>query len=334
MAIDQRFYTYQGPHALRTLLRLCNIDSDTSQDVEITGISAASAARSGDLCFVEGGPKQAGETQPEASACFVKEGGASGLPDSVIAVIVEQPRYAHKLASEALFELKDWQAPGAPPSIHETAHVAPTAQIGSGAAIGESARIGPGAVIGPGVQIGARTVIGPNAVIRCALIGNDVKIYASAVIGEAGFGVTIGPAGAEDAPQWGRVIIQDFVTIGAHTCIDRGAFDDTIIGERTKIDNLVQIAHNVVVGRNVAIASFTGISGTSTVGDGAVMGGRVGIKDHVHIGAGAKIAASAGIMRDIPAGETWGGIPAKPLRQYFREVAWIEKQVGTKKKPS
>ena len=130
------------------------------------------------------------------------------------------------------------------------------------------------------------------------------------------------------------MIIQDHVTIGSNTCIDRGAFDDTMIGERTKIDNLVQIAHNVIVGRNVMIASFTGISGTSTIGDGVAMGGRVGIKDHVHIGAGAKIAASAGIMRDIPAGETWGGIPAKPLRQYFREVSWLEKQVAAKKKPT
>lgn len=335
MPIDQRFYTHQGSQSLRTLLRLCNIDADVRQDPEISSISAASGAKTGDICFVEGGPRQAGETSPDASACFVKEGAASGLPDGVTPIIVDQPRYAHKLASEALFELKDWDAEGPAPAIDETAKVAPTAQIGNGAAIGAGARIGPGTVIGPGVQIGARTAIGPNVVIRCALIGNDVKIHASTVIGEAGFGVTLGPDGAEDAPQWGRVIIQDFVTIGANACIDRGAFDDTIIGERTKIDNLVQIAHNVIIGRNAAIASFTGISGTSTIGDGVAMGGRVGIADHVNIGAGAKIAASAGIMKDIPAGETWGGIPAKPLRQYFREVAWVEKQVAaTKKKPT
>jgi UDP-3-O-[3-hydroxymyristoyl] glucosamine N-acyltransferase len=335
MPIDQRFYTHLGSQSLRTLLRLCNIDVEVDQDPEITSISSASAAKVGDLCFVEGGPRQAGTTTPEASACFVKEGAVSGLPDGVTAIVVDQPRYAHKLAGEALYELKDWDAEGAAPSIDATAKVSPTAQIGSGAAIGAEACIGPGAVIGPGVQIGARTVIGPNAVIRCALIGNHVKIYANTVIGEAGFGVTLGPQGAEDVPQWGRVIIQDFVTIGANACIDRGAFDDTIIGERTKIDNLVQIAHNVIIGRNAAIASFTGISGTSTIGDGVAMGGRVGIADHVNIGAGAKIAASAGIMKDVPPGETWGGIPAKPLRQYFREVTWVEKQVAaTKKKPT
>jgi UDP-3-O-[3-hydroxymyristoyl] glucosamine N-acyltransferase len=121
------------------------------------------------------------------------------------------------------------------------------------------------------------------------------------------------------------------VTIGANSCIDRGAFDDTIIGERTKIDNLVQIAHNVIVGRNVTMASFTGISGTTTIEDGVAMGGRVGIKDHVKIGAGAQLAASAGVMHDVPAGETWAGIPAKPIRQYFREVTWVQKQVAAKK---
>lgn len=334
MAIDQRFYTQLGPRKLRTLLNICNIAADIPEDPEITGIAPAAKGMPGDLCFVDGGPKQAGEASPEASACFVKEAAAASLPDTVIPIIVDQPRFAHKLASEALFELKDWQAEGADPSIHASAQIAPNATIGAGAAIGEEARIGPGAVIGPGVQIGARTAIGPNAIVRCALIGNDVSVHAGAVIGEAGFGVTGGPNGAEDAPQWGRVIIQDFVTIGANACVDRGAFDDTIIGERTKIDNMVQIAHNVIIGRNVTIASFAGLSGTCTIGDGVVMGGRVGVKEHSHIGAGARIAASAGIMRDVPAGETWGGVPAKPLRQFFREVAWIEKQVEPKKKPT
>ncbi len=334
MHIDQRFYEYKGPQSLRTLLHTCGFDFAGDGDPEITGIAASQTAGKGDLCFVEGGAKQAGTVAPDAAACFVTEAAKTGLPETVVPIVVDLPRFAHKRASEALLSLKDWMADGPEPAIHETARVAPTAFVANGAAIGADACIGPGAAIGPGVQIGERTKISANVSIRCALIGNDVVIHAGASVGEAGFGVTLGPEGAEDVPQWGRVIVQDFVTIGANTCIDRGAFSDTIIGERTKIDNLVQIAHNVVIGRNVMMASFTGISGTSEVGDGVMMGGRVGIADHVTVGAGAQLAASAGVFRDIPAGERWGGTPAKPLRQYMREIAWIQKQVAPKKKPS
>lgn len=333
MPIDQRFFDYQGPLSLRTLLAKCDIDYTGEADPQITSVAAADNAVEGDLCFFEGEAVQAARVSARATACFVTDKAASGLPDDVIPLISSHPRVSHKLASEVLYKVKDWQAEGAAPSVHPTARVAPTAFVGAGAAIGAGTTIGPGAVIGPGVQIGEHSSIGANVCVRCALIGNHVKLYSGASIGEAGFGVTGGPEGAEDVPQWGRVIIQDYVTVGANSCIDRGAFSDTIIGERTKIDNLVQIAHNVVVGRSVMMASFTGISGTTRVDDGVVMGGRVGIADHVHIGAGAKLAASSGIFRDIPAGETWGGVPAKPLRQYLREIAWIQKQIAPKKKP-
>ena len=333
MPVDQRFFDFKGSQLLRTLLRACDIDSETRDDPELSGISAADRARPGDLCFVEGDAKMAAQVNPDAAACFVTEKSVDGLPESVTAIVVAQPRYAHKVASQQLFELKDWMADGPEPAIHETASIAPTAFIGRGAAIGEHARIGPGVAIGPGVQIGARTQVSANVAIRCALIGNDVTLHAGASLGEAGFGVTLGPEGAEDIPQWGRVIVQDRATIGANTCIDRGAFDDTIVGERTKIDNLVQIAHNVVVGRNAMMASFTGISGTTKIGDGVIMGGRVGVADHVTVGNGAQLAASSGVFRDVPDGERWGGTPAKPIKQYLREIAWIQKQVAPKKKP-
>lgn len=333
MPIDQRFFDYQGPHSLRALLAICGIEFDGGDAPVITGVASSENAIEGDLCFFEGDAAQAANVSPRAAACFVHPSAAGGLPDGVTPIESNYPRASHKLASEALFQLKPWHADGEKPSIHETAVVAPTAFIGAGAAIGAGSTIGPGAAVGPGVQIGEQTVVGANVSVRCALIGNHVKLYSGASIGEAGFGVTAGPEGAEDVPQWGRVIIQDYVTVGANTCIDRGAFSDTIVGERTKIDNLVQIAHNVVIGRNVLMASFTGISGTTQVEDGVVMGGRVGIADHVHIGAGAKLAASSGIFRDIPAGETWGGVPAKPLKQYLREIAWIQKQIAPKKKP-
>ncbi|NEX92703.1 UDP-3-O-(3-hydroxymyristoyl)glucosamine N-acyltransferase, partial [Caulobacter sp. 17J65-9] len=218
------------------------------------------------------------------------------------------------------------------PAVHPTAEIgegvvlAPGAVVGEGAAIGAGSYIGPNAVVGPGVQLGRDCVIGSNASVGFALIGDRVRLAAGVVVGEAGFGVAGSGSGAVDVPQLGRVVLQDGVSIGANSCIDRGAYDDTVVGEHTKIDNLVQVAHNVVLGRSCVLAAHTGISGSAKIGDGVMFGGRAGLADHVTIGAGARVAAGGGVMKDIPAGETWGGYPAKPIRQFLREAAWIAKQ--------
>lgn len=334
MALDSRFYDFKGSQTLRALSAICGFELAEGADTEVSGIAAAELAGSGDICFHEGNAKAAAKVSPSATACFVKADSAEGLPDGVIPLVVAMPRLAHIAAAQALFEVKSWLAEGSDASVHPTAVIAPGVFLGAGAAIGARSVIGPNAVIGPGVQIGTGTKIGANASIRCALIGNNVNILSGARIGESGFGVTSSPDGAVDVPQWGRVVIQDHVMIGGNTCIDRGAFSDTIVGERSKIDNLVQIGHNVVIGRNVLMASFTGISGTVNVGDGVLMGGRVGIADHLEIGEGAILTADAGVMTNVPAGETWGGRPAKPFRQFLREVAWLQRQVKRGKKPS
>jgi UDP-3-O-[3-hydroxymyristoyl] glucosamine N-acyltransferase len=197
--------------------------------------------------------------------------------------------------------------------------------VGAGARIGAGTEVGPNCVIGPGVAIGRRCRIGAGAVIGFALLGDEVRIFAGVVIGEPGFGVAATGADVVDVPQLGRVIIQDRVTVGANTCIDRGAWDDTVIGENTKIDNLVQVAHNVRIGRNCIFAAQAGISGSVVIGDGAMFGGRAGVTDHIEIGAGARIAAAAGVMKNVPAGEVWCGTPARPLRRFMRETAWLAK---------
>ena len=131
-----------------------------------------------------------------------------------------------------------------------------------------------------------------------------------------------------DIPQLGRAIIQDDVTVGANGCIDRGAWEDTVVGDRTKIDNLVHIAHNVQVGRNCLIAAQTGIAGSSVIQDGVMFGGQAGVADHVTVGTGARIGAAAGVTKNVPAGETWSGMPARPVLRLMRDIAWVARNSG------
>ncbi|KCZ95105.1 UDP-3-O-[3-hydroxymyristoyl] glucosamine N-acyltransferase [Hyphomonas hirschiana VP5] len=302
----------------------------------ISGIASAANAKAAEIAFIEGDGKRQPTISPSLAAVFVAAEMKHFIPEGVGVLETAFPRNAHSAIASSLFRPRHLMGAGhelvsALAQIHANAIVQPGAVIGPGAAVGEGAVIGANAVIGPGVQIGRNTSIGANASIHCALVGDQVTILAGARIGETGFGVLVGPQGAEDSPHFGRVIIQDHVTIGANSCIDRGVFEDTIIGERTKIDNLCQIAHNVVLGRGVIVAAFGGISGSVRVGDGSMLGGRVGIADHVKVGDRVSLAASAGLFRDVDSGETWGGTPAKPIRQWMREVAWLQKQANPKK---
>ena len=158
-----------------------------------------------------------------------------------------------------------------------------------------------------------------------ALIGDGVIIHAGTRVGQDGFGYVPGAGGHGKVPQVGRVIIQDGVEIGANSTIDRGAIRDTVIGEGTKIDNLVQIAHNVEIGRHCVLAAHTGISGSCTIGDYVMMGGRVGITDNITVGTGAMIAAGSGVMSHIPPGEKWGGAPAQPARDWLKANAALRR---------
>ncbi len=336
MSVDERFFQRIGAETLEEIATHTGAKLVGPAGTLCEGIASSQTAGAGELCFHEGDAAGAASVSTNAAGCFVTEEAAAHLPDGVAALICKWPRLCHAEAAARLVALRGWET-GAPliaasAAIHETARIAPGAVIGDDAAIGEFATIGANAVIGPGVQIGRHTQVAAGASVICALIGDHVSIGAGARIGEPGFGTMAGPEGAESAPQFGRVIIQDHARIGSNTCIDRGAFDDTVIGERTKIDNLCQVAHNVITGRSVVIAAFGGISGSVTLGDGAMLGGRVGVADHVKVGNGSSLAASAGVFRDVPDGETWGGTPAKPIRQWMRETAWLQKQVSPSKK--
>ena len=209
--------------------------------------------------------------------------------------------------------------------IDPTAEIGPHAVIGALAAIGPRCRIGPGAVIDDGVVLGADCRIGAHASISHAVLGTRVYIYPGARIGQEGFGFTITPRGFVTTPQLCGVVIGDDVEIGANTTIDRGALRDTSIGAGTRIDNLVQIAHNVRIGRHCAIAAQVGISGSAEIGDFVAIGGQAGIADHMRIGAKARVGAQSGVMSEIEAGAVVVSSPARPVREVFREIAVLKK---------
>ncbi len=237
-----------------------------------------------------------------------------------------------RLALARLSRRLDARPPVAGPGVHPTAVVDPTAVLGERVAVGATAvigadvRLGDDVVVGPGCTVAAGATIGPRTVLReRVVVGDGVRlgarclVQAGAVLGSDGFGFAVGPRGAERVHHLGSVVVGDDVEIGANACVDRGTLTDTVIGDRTKVDNLVQLAHNVHVGRDVLIAGQSGVAGSTTIGDGAVLGGASGITDHVTVGAGARIGGGAVVTKDVPDGASWGGYPAQAVSRWARE---------------
>lgn len=324
--IDPRFYEVSGPLKASDIAGLVGASSVRGDGARtVTSVASASNAGPADLTFLEGDDDEAA-AKVAAAVCIASPAAARHLPAGVTVIEAAHPRAAFAKAAQRLVKLRELHPSAAidpAARIASSAVIEPGSVIGAGAAIGPHARIGANAVIGPGVQIGMHTTVGANAVIRCALIGDDVRIFPGAVVGEAGFGLAAGGGGVALSPHFGRVIMQNGVSLGANSCIDRGLFDDTVIGEGSHIDNLCHIGHNCRIGSRVVMAAFAGVSGSSEVGDGVQFGGRVGLKDHIRVGTGARIAAGAAVLSDVPAGETWAGYPAKPIRTWMRELAWL-----------
>jgi len=310
-------------------------------DRRIDNIAPLDTATAAEISFLDR-PKFASEfAATRAGACFVSPRLAPSAAGGPVVLVTAEPYRAFVEVARALFPdaLRPTSLFSASGSRAESAHVHPTARLEAGVTIDPLAVVGPraeigsgtviaaGAVIGPDVAIGRGCAIGAGASIIHALIGDRVIIHPGARIGQDGFGYLPGPKGHRKIPQTRRVIIQDDVEIGANTTIDRGSTRDTMIGEGSKIDNLVQIAHNVVVGRHCLIAGQVGLSGSVKVGDFAMMAGKVGIADHVTVGARAILGAQSGVMSDVPPGASWIGSPAQPVRDFMKGVAALRRLV-------
>ena len=303
-------------------------------DRVISGIATLDRARSSDIAFIDNAQYVEQLSVTRAGVCLISERFEAKAPSDLLVLRTAQPfrdfvavarsLFPDSLRPTSLFEGKD-VAPSA--TVHPSTEVEhgviidPGAVIGPRAGIGSGTVIGANAVIGPGVQIGRDGSVGPGASIMHALIGDNVIIHAGCRIGQDGFRYHPSPKGHIKVPQLGRVIIQDNVEIGANTTIDRGGTGDTVIGEGTKIDNLVQIGHNCSIGRHCIVVSQCGISGSVTLEDHVVLGGQVGVADHIVIGERAMVAAKSGVMSNIPAGEKWMGYPAMPNRDFLRVFA-------------
>jgi UDP-3-O-[3-hydroxymyristoyl] glucosamine N-acyltransferase len=327
---DLRFFSAKTEMALKDVLELTQsrLLAD-GLEATISGCAPLSLAGPNDVSFFSDRRYSESLKSTRAGYVFVTHDKAKDLPDQAKALIVSSPQAAWSRLCCVFYRLLRHEGTA---HIHKTAHLEAGVDlsigvvIGQGAYIGAGTRLEPYSVIGPGCTLGRGSHIGAHASVFCTLAGDRVSVFSGARIGEAGFGVSGDERGLMDVPQLGRVILQDDVTIGANSCVDRGAYGDTVIGEGTKIDNLVQIAHNVQLGRGCIIAAHSGLSGSVKVGDGAMFGGRTGILDHVSVGDKARIGASSAVFRDIPAGELWSGYPAKASRQFLREVAWLGKQ--------
>ena len=321
-------------------LTKCEPAGAVDLELRITGIAPLDSAGPSDIAFYDSPRFLDDLKRTTAGACFVKPTQVSHVPPGVAVLTSSKPYISLIAVTCALFggALRPGPVFGgrgvdSGAFVHPEARLEDDVTVDPGAVIGPRAEIGSGtviganAVIGADVCIGRNCSIGPGASVLHALIGDRVILQPGARIGQDGFGFVPGPRGLTKVPQVGRVIIQDDVEIGAGTAIDRGVNRDTVVGEATKIDNLVQIGHNVTIGRNCAIVAQVGIAGSVILGERVQLGGQVGIADNLTIGDGARVAAKSGVKDNIPAGETWYWYPAMRARDTMLLLRTIDELI-------
>ena len=331
---DNRFHSRAGPFTLAVLAAAvaAELHEGADPDAVIEDVAPLETAGRHDLSFLDN-PRYLGAfASSSAGACVVAPRHADRAPAGMALLLSDRPYMSYARIAQSFYP-----APAPEPGVAPSAVVDATARVGEGCRIGASAvieagaeigrrcLIGANAVIGRAVQIGDDVTIGPCAVLSHCVVGDRVYVHRGACIGQEGFGFAPDPAGHVAVPQLGRVLVGDDAQIGANTTIDRGSGGDTVIGPDCRIDNLVQIAHNVELGRGAVIVAQVGISGSCTIGDHAMLGGQSGVIGHLTVGAGALISAKAGVMRDVPPGAKWGGAPALPIGEWHRQTVSLRR---------
>lgn len=347
---DPRFFENLGPFSLAQICEKAGIAVPPGADANflVHDLADLGGAGPGHLTFFSGASTlREAFAASGAGVCLVppisSHGGGKRPAPPAGMILLEVPAVGNAFAAIAamfypLHSQPRWdQSEAVSPKarLGKDVAMAPYVVIGPGAEIGEGTHIGPGAVIGPGVAIGKHCEIGAGVSISHAYVGDRVIILPGASIGQPGFGFTTNGADYLKVPQLGRVIIQDDVEIGASTTIDRGALSDTVIGEGSKLDNLIMIAHNCRIGRNCVIAGQTGLAGSVVLEDGVVLAGQVGLGDHSRVGAGARMGARSGTGSRIflEGGQDYGGAPAKPVREWARELHAVTR-LARQRKPN
>lgn len=332
--VDTRFFNSNAPMSLAEIAKACDakLVDESKGGVKISGLATMKNAGEGEICFFYDRKLKAKAAEIKATACVTTEELLPFMPQGVIALTAVNPHLAFMKLNRAMYS-----EPRPEPEIRPTAVIATSAQIGENCFIGdhvvieENVKIGAGCILEPGVvisrgcEIGDNCRIGVNAHVSHCLMGSGCYVYGGARIGWDGFGFMFVNGRHEKIPQLGRVIIGNDVEIGANTCIDRGALDDTVIGDGCRIDDLVMVAHNIKLGRGCVLVAQTGIAGSCTFGDYVVCGGQTGFADHLNIGSGAQIGAQSGIMRDVEPGAVVMGTPAVPIKDFMRQVSFLQK---------
>jgi UDP-3-O-[3-hydroxymyristoyl] glucosamine N-acyltransferase len=339
LAGDPRFFQHAGPHTLAAVVDAAGVDGEVAEApprrLMLHRVAPLATATGEDVSFCLNSRRHLPAlAATQAAAVVVHPEMKDHVPATAVAILASDPLVAWSKVA-ALFHPLPPVRPGIHPSaviagsarIDLTTEVGPLAVIGENVVIGPRGRIGAMVVIGDGVQIGWDVRIGAHASLSHALIGDRVYIYPGARIGQEGFGFAITPDGLRNIPQLGRVRVEDDVEIGANTTVDRGTLEDTVIGAGSRIDNLVQIGHNVRTGRACVIVAQVGISGSTVLEDQVVLAGQAGIAGHLRIGAGSRIGAQAGVMADVPPRSDLAGSPAQPVKAFFKEVATIRRWI-------